>query len=116
MVTTCDAVCRRTPPPEELRGGCRTLHEGEEVDAGQLLALLQGCGYERTELIEGPGQFALRGGIVDVYPPDSEAPLRLELFGDEIDTISYFDPVSQRRTSRAGELSLTPARERAGGY
>ena len=115
VVTTCDAVCRRTPPPEELRGGCRTLREGEEVDAGQLLALLQGCGYERTELIEGPGQFALRGGIVDVYPPDSEAPLRLEFFGDEIDTISYFDPVSQRRTSRAGELSLTPARERAGG-
>ena len=69
------------------------------------------CGYVRADQIDGTGQFARRGGIVDFYSPGGKAPVRVEFWGDEIDTISYFDAETQRRTDQITEVTISPAVE-----
>lgn len=68
-------------------------------------------GYTRCESVEGKGQFARRGDIVDVFVPSEDAPTRIEYFGDEVDTVNYFDIMTQRRTEPVGTLDITPTRE-----
>ncbi|MBQ4354732.1 MAG: transcription-repair coupling factor [Clostridia bacterium] len=112
ICTTADAVLQVTIAPEKLRELCIRVSFDEPLDTDALAASLSAAGYARVELVEAPGQFAIRGGIVDVYPPDSKEPVRIELFGDEVDRMGYFSPETQRFTDEAPEeLSFSPVRE-----
>jgi len=112
VVTVADAAMQLTLPPEQLSGRTVTLEEGGTADVQVIVSSLIAGGYERAESVEGPGQFAVRGGIVDFYPTASKAPVRCELWGDEVDTLSYFDTDTQRRTEPVEEaVSIYPAAE-----
>ena len=88
-----------------------TLKRGEEVDVEVLSAHLASVGYTQMDLVEMPGQFTRRGGILDVYSPESDRPVRIEFFGDEIETIRKFDPETQRSQSGLDEAQLLPLTE-----
>jgi len=88
-----------------------TIRRGEEVDVEVLTAHLASVGYTQMDLVEMPGQFTRRGGILDVYSPESDRPIRIEFFGDEIDTIRKFDPETQRSQSGLDEAQLLPLTE-----
>ena len=88
-----------------------TLKRSEEVDIEVLTAHLASVGYTQTDLVEMPGQFTRRGGILDVYSPDADRPVRIELFGDEIETIRKFDPETQRSQAGLDETQLLPLTE-----
>ncbi len=110
-VTTPDALMLRTMPPKALSGRTLKLKMGGEYAFEGLAPALVSAGYERTTQVEGPGQFAVRGGILDVFSPAQEYPVRCEFFGDEIDSMGYFDVSSQRRTENAEEYLILPSRE-----
>ena len=110
-VACVDAAAQFTLPPAVLRGRTLRLKTGLPLPVADLPAALTAAGYERCEQIEGPGQFSVRGGIIDVYPADCPAPVRIELWGDTLDTLSYFDLLSQRRTEPLGEIAIPPAAE-----
>ncbi len=105
------AAVQKTIPSEELASRMITLKSGNEVDLEDLMRSLDMAGYRYAEEVEGAGQYARRGGILDFFPPDREQPLRVEFWGDEIDTISEFDPLSQRRTDTVDEVIITPSTE-----
>ena len=88
-----------------------TIRRGEEIDVEVLTAHLASVGYTQMDLVEMPGQFTRRGGILDVYSPESDRPIRIEFFGDEIDTIRKFDPETQRSQSGLDEAQLLPLTE-----
>jgi transcription-repair coupling factor (superfamily II helicase) len=88
-----------------------TLRRSEEIDLEVLTAHLASVGYSQVDLVEMPGQFTRRGGILDVYSPESDRPVRLEFFGDEIDTIRKFDPETQRSQAGLDEAQLSPLTE-----
>jgi transcription-repair coupling factor (superfamily II helicase) len=87
------------------------LRRGEELDVEVLTAHLASVGYTQMDLVEMPGQFTRRGGILDVYSPEQDRPVRIEFFGDEIDTIRKFDPETQRSQSGLDETQLLPLTE-----
>ena len=89
----------------------RTLRRGESFDVDNLLGHLNTVGYESADVVEMPGQYALRGGILDVYSPEAERPVRIEFFGDEVDSIRRFDPTSQRSSNPTDEALLLPLTE-----
>jgi transcription-repair coupling factor (superfamily II helicase) len=88
-----------------------TLHRGEEIDVEVLTSHLASVGYTQMDLVEMPGQFTRRGGILDVYSPEADRPVRIEFFGDDIDTIRKFDPETQRSQSGLDETQLLPLTE-----
>ncbi len=96
---------------EYYSGLAVTLRRGEEVDLEVLTAHLASVGYAQMDLVEMPGQFTRRGGILDVYSPESDRPVRIEFFGDEIETIRKFDPETQRSQSGLDETELLPLTE-----
>jgi transcription-repair coupling factor (superfamily II helicase) len=89
----------------------RVLRRGETVDADPLLAHLNTVGYNSVDVVEMPGEYALRGGLLDVYPPEADRPLRVEFFGDEIESIRKFDPGTQRSSDAVDEVTLLPLTE-----
>src|ERR1700758_1511314 len=89
----------------------RTLRRGESFDLDNLLAHLNTVGYALADVVEMPGQYAVRGGILDVYSPEDERPVRIEFFGDEVDSIRRFDPTSQRSSNPIDEALLLPLTE-----
>src|SRR5271157_3981072 len=89
----------------------RTIRRGETFDLDSLLAHLNTVGYTSTDIVEMPGQYAVRGGILDVYSPEADRPLRIEFFGDEADSIRKFDPASQRSSNPVDEALLLPLTE-----
>jgi transcription-repair coupling factor (superfamily II helicase) len=89
----------------------RTIRRGESLDTDALLAHLNTVGYNPADVVEMPGQYALRGGILDVYSPEAERPVRIEFFGDEVDSIRRFDPASQRSSTPVDEALLLPLTE-----
>jgi transcription-repair coupling factor (superfamily II helicase) len=89
----------------------RTLRRGESFDVDSLLGHLNTVGYTSADVVEMPGQYALRGGILDVYSPEAERPVRIEFFGDEVDSIRRFDPTSQRSSNPMDEALLLPLTE-----
>ena len=111
VVATADALMARTMPPETLRRLARTLEVGQQVDLQELTQALLTAGYSRCGQVEGVGQFALRGGILDVFSPLMEQPVRCEFFDDEIDSMGVFDPGTQRRTANVSSALLLPAAE-----
>ncbi len=88
-----------------------TLRRGEELDVEVLTAHLASVGYTQMDLVEMPGQFTRRGGILDVYSPEADRPVRIEFFGDEIETIRKFDPETQRSQAGLDEIQLLPLTE-----
>ena len=111
VIACLDAAAQFTIPKEVLKKATVRLKSGDSVAIKDLVESLLLLGYERTEQVEGTGQFAVRGGIVDLFMTDSPAPVRIEFWGDEIDTINYFDTISQRRTDYCEEILLTPSTE-----
>src|SRR5208282_4671573 len=89
----------------------RILRRGESFDVDNLLAHLNTVGYTSADVVEMPGQYALRGGILDVYSPEAERPVRIEFFGDEVESIRRFDPASQRSSNPMDEALLLPLTE-----
>src|SRR5580698_9101034 len=89
----------------------RILRRGESFDVENLLAHLNTVGYTAADVVEMPGEYALRGGILDVYSPEAERPVRIEFFGDEVDSIRRFDPTSQRSSNAMDEALLLPLTE-----
>ena len=110
VVAAVDGLLQRTLPPSALRDAVFTLKVGGEYDLRALAARLTAAGYARTEQVEGAGQFAVRGGILDIYSPMS-APVRVEFFDTEIDAMGEFDVATQRRTKNIEELTVLPAAE-----
>ncbi|MBE6962236.1 MAG: transcription-repair coupling factor [Ruminococcaceae bacterium] len=111
VVTTVDSLMVRTMPPELLRSCAMRLTVGGTVDLKTLADRLVAAGYSRCHQVEGVGQFALRGGILDVFSPLMEEPVRCELFDDEIDSLGAFDTTTQRRTRNVEEALILPAAE-----
>jgi transcription-repair coupling factor (superfamily II helicase) len=89
----------------------RTVRRGETFDTETLLQHLNTVGYDSTDVVEMPGQYALRGGILDVYSPEADRPVRIEFFGDEVESIRKFDPATQRSSSPVDEALLLPLTE-----
>jgi len=109
IVTSFDGFMDALLPLECMKERIRTLKTGDTVDFEQLKRDIVNLGYDREEQIEGPGQFAVRGGILDIYPLTEEAPVRVELWGDEIDSIRTFDVESQRSIENLEEITIYPA-------
>ncbi len=111
VVTTAAAITQRTLTPFRVRQLVARLAPGERIDMERLTALLQANGYVRTDTVHDAGEFAVRGGIVDLYPGGTPEPLRLDFFGDEIETLRSFDPATQRSTGDVASFTLLPASE-----
>ena len=109
VVATFDAFMDALIPLEEMKKRVISLKLGDVVDFEQLKQDMIRLGYDREEQVEGPGQFAVRGGILDVYPLTEEVPIRVELWGDEVDSIRTFDVESQRSIENLEELLIYPA-------
>ena len=106
-----EALLQYTVPKAEFCANTLTLKPGMTIPVKELAARLLAAGYHRRSQVEGPGQFSVRGGIVDVFPPDSRAPARAEFWGDEVDTLNSFDILSQRRDDALEKVYISPARE-----
>ncbi|MEG2233339.1 MAG: transcription-repair coupling factor [Oscillospiraceae bacterium] len=106
-----EALCQYTIPKQQYLSLSRELKKGGKVNLSQLTASLIAAGYSRGDRVDGKGQFAVRGGILDVFPAHSEHPLRIELFGDEIDAVCSFDEKTQRRLCNLKSAAITPVRE-----
>ena len=111
VVTASQAMLYKLPPRERFADACCVLNLGDEIDPDDVAAMLIRGGYQNVELVEVKGEFARRGDILDVYPLTADTPVRLEFFGDEIDAIRAFDPISQRSTESVQSVGLTPLRE-----
>jgi len=108
IVATERALQTHLPPVEALKRYCLTLKQGTELNLEKVAEDLARLGYERVPLVETEGQWSRRGDIVDVFPVASELPVRLDLFGDELDQIREFDPATQRSLDRIDQIVLTP--------
>ncbi len=111
VVTPVSAAAMRLRPAEFYAGLARVVRRGETLDVQQLIQHLNTVGYTAVDVVEMTGQYALRGGILDVYPPEADRPLRIEFFGDEIESIRKFDPATQRSQNPADEAALLPLAE-----
>jgi len=111
IVTTAAALCQTTLPPELFAKGEFAVSVGDTLPKEELLSRLIACGYTRCDRVEGKGQLATRGDLIDVFLPTEEKPVRIELFGDEVDAMGYFDPFTQRRVENTGSVRLLPAKE-----
>ncbi|CDC12811.1 transcription-repair coupling factor [Clostridium sp. CAG:413] len=111
VVLSAEAALQFTVPPAMLMNNSFSVAVGEDCDTTELITTLLRCGYVRSEQVDGPGQFASRGGILDFFPPDAEHPYRIEFWGDSVDSIATFDGESQRRLESVDEVEITPARE-----
>jgi len=111
QILSWESLCQRTMPRAVLMQAAFRLECGREYRLDDLLRRLTEAGYSRCGMVEGPGQFAVRGGILDVYSPAADAPFRAEFFGDELDTMGYFDPDTQRRTENVSAVTILPVGE-----
>ena len=111
IVASVRALMQRTLPPRSFRANLRTLKKGQNIGVGKALLAWIAMGYERATVVEAPGQFSARGGILDVFPPASPYPIRIELFGEEIESLRKFDPGLQRSQDALSEAVITPASE-----
>ena len=109
-VSVC-GLTQRTIPPELLRRAAFTIRDGGELSMEDALDALVRCGYSRSAQVEGPGQFAVRGGILDFFSPFEKNPVRVEFWGDTVDSMGHFDVSDQRRIDRAESCTVLPAAE-----
>ena len=111
VIVPVATLLHRLPPMNYLAGNSFTLTTGQELPQSQFRQRLDQAGYLLTETVSQAGEYALRGGLIDLYPMGSHAPLRIELFDDEIESLRYFDADTQRTTALITEFNLLPARE-----
>ncbi len=111
LVASADALMHRLMPPALYDAHVFTLAEGQQFPLEQLTDRLLAAGYTREDMVEGKGQFALRGGILDVYPPAALSAVRVEFFDDEVDSIRTFDVLTQRSQTRISPVEISPADE-----
>jgi len=111
LIATENAVTQRLLTPFRIRQLTRRLAEGERIERDKLVELLVANGYQRTDAVHDAGEFAVRGSIVDLFPAGEPSAIRLDFFGDEIETLRRFDPADQRTTGKAEAFTLMPASE-----
>jgi transcription-repair coupling factor (superfamily II helicase) len=111
VIATVNAALQRVPPRAVVAPAVFRARAGERLETKALTEFLNRNGFNRTGTVMEPGDYAVRGGIIDLYPPGAEAPLRLDLFGDELEAIRRFDPSSQRTNESEEALMLVPASE-----
>jgi transcription-repair coupling factor (superfamily II helicase) len=111
LVTTASAVTQRVLTPFRVRQLTRRIAEGERIERETLVEQLNALGYQRADTVAEHGEYAVRGSLIDLFPAGEELSLRLDFFGDEIDSLRRFDPVDQRSTDRAKSFTLMPASE-----
>jgi transcription-repair coupling factor (superfamily II helicase) len=111
VVASARALMQPTIPRRQFRLGTRALRAGQLLDLDRTLTTWIGLGYQAAPVVEAPGEFSRRGGIIDVYPPAAPAPIRIELFGDEIESLRHFDPATQRSQMLLKQAIITPATE-----
>ena len=111
LVTTINAMLQRVLTPFRIRESVRLLKPGMEIGRESLIALLQRQGYSRTDTVADAGEYAVRGSLFDIFPSGLEGGLRLDFFGDELETLRLFDPNTQRSTGEVAEHLLLPASE-----
>ncbi|MDZ7809865.1 MAG: hypothetical protein U5L11_06520 [Arhodomonas sp.] len=111
VIVPAATLMQRIAPPAFLRATTLLVGEGERLELEAMRARLEHAGYRCVSEVMEHGEFAVRGSILDLFPMGSEAPVRIELFDDEIETIRHFDPETQRSSGRIPELELLPARE-----
>jgi transcription-repair coupling factor (superfamily II helicase) len=111
VITTVNAITQRTLTPFRIRQLSAVLKPGERIDRDKLAALLQANGYARTDTVADAGEYAIRGSLVDLFPSGEPHALRLDFFGDEIESIRAFDPADQRSIGPIKQFTLLPASE-----
>jgi transcription-repair coupling factor (superfamily II helicase) len=111
VLTTVNALIQRVPPRSLFEGRVLMLRPGGQIGLDRLQSFFQNNGYVRTDTVREPGEFAIRGGIVDIYPAGAAEPLRLDFFGDKLETLRSFDPLTQRSTGKVDRLGLRPVSE-----
>jgi transcription-repair coupling factor (superfamily II helicase) len=111
VLTTVNALVQRVPPRSAFAGASMDLSVNGQVKPEKLAAFLESNGYGRAATVMEPGEYAMRGGIIDIFPSGEADPVRLDLFGDTIESIRNFDPSSQRSAGKRSKLSLRPVSE-----
>ena len=111
VVCSANAACQKTMPPDELKSLSLEISDGDVIDIEQIASKLVSAGYSRYDQVDGTSQFAVRGGIIDIFPPGASEPARIELWGDTVDGISSFDIATQRRTGTLNKIDIIPATE-----
>ena len=111
VVTTVDAILQKIVPKQELNRYAELIIAGEEIDREDLITKLIAGGYTNTAIVEEPGDYSIRGGIVDIFSPLYPDPLRIEFFGDFVESIRFFSASTQRRTNDMDEAVILPAKE-----
>jgi transcription-repair coupling factor (superfamily II helicase) len=108
VIAPVESASMRLRSAEDYAGLARTIRRTDSVDVEDLIAHLNTVGYVAVDVVEMPGQYAVRGGLIDAYPPEADRPLRIELFGDEVESIRKFDPGTQRSATPVDEIVLLP--------
>ncbi|HEY0435059.1 MAG TPA: transcription-repair coupling factor, partial [Phenylobacterium sp.] len=111
LITSVPALVQRVPPQTSVKRATFSAHVGNVVEIADLEAYFQVNGYQRASTVSEKGEFAIRGGVIDVYPPSAEEPVRLDLFGDTLESIRAFDPETQRSTKQLKDVSLLAVSE-----
>ena len=111
QIMSWESMSQRTMPPKVLMDCTFTLEVGGEYPIDELITRLTAAGYSRCGMVEGSGQFAVRGGIVDIFSPAADQPIRAEFFGDELDTMGFFDSQTQRRSENIDSVTILPVAE-----
>src|SRR3989441_9163203 len=111
VLTTVNALVQRVPPRKLFDGRVLALGPGGRVPLDRLQSFFRNNGYMRTDTVREPGEFAIRGGIVDLYPAGAAEPVRLDFFGDTLESVRSFDPLNQRSTGKLDEAVLRPVSE-----
>ena len=115
VLTTVNAILQRVPSRDFIKRALKQIAPGQRVDRGQLIERLALAGFQRTGTVMEPGEFAVRGSLIDLYPPGRQTPVRLDFFGDTLESIRSFDPETQRTAKIVQRLTLTPMSEIAFG-
>lgn len=111
VVCSVQAACQMTMPPAELQARTMRIAAGDELQIESIEQALSAAGYTRYDQVDGTSQFAVRGGILDIFPPGAAEPVRIEFWGDTVDSISSFDLSTQRRTGNLRSIEITPSAE-----
>ncbi|WP_425411124.1 transcription-repair coupling factor [Hyphococcus sp.] len=111
VIASVNAATQKTPPKEVIENATLSLAPGEMMEMDVLTRYLSGNGYARSSTVREPGEYAVRGGLVDIFPPGAEQPVRLDFFGDSLETVRAFDAETQRTTKQLAGFSLAAASE-----
>ncbi|MBA4119039.1 MAG: transcription-repair coupling factor [Candidatus Puniceispirillum sp.] len=111
VLTTCAALLQRVPPRDAFQNTALHLHMGQSISDKHFTDTLVACGFRRVETVREPGEFALRGSLVDLFCADHTLPIRVDRFGDEIESLRTFDPLTQRTRDAVGEVLILPSSE-----